>query len=105
MRLLSHPLRLDAAGQIVTVEQDSDTHAAELATAILSTVAGERALAPDFGIDDMIAAGGYTAGQVGAAVDLCEPDLEVVEVETGRDGDRQDVIVTVAWRDDDDYGV
>ena len=101
MRLLSHPLRLDAAGQIVTVEQDSDAHAAQLATHILSTVAGERALAPDFGIDDMIANGGYTAGQIGAAVHLCEPDLEVLEVQADQAGDRQDVIVTVAWREDD----
>ena len=102
MRLLSHPLRLDGAGQFVTVEQDSDAQAAELATVILSTVAGERGLAPDFGIDDMIAAGGYTDALIGAAVDLCEPDLEVVGVERTESGDQQDVIVTVAWREDED---
>lgn len=96
MKVFSHPLRLDGSGSIATVDQGSVRHAQELGIAIVSTLIGERPLAPDFGIFDPVAVGTSEA-EVRAAVDLCEPDLLVTGVQIARSGDRQRVDVTVAW--------
>ena len=61
----------------------------------MSTFLGERPLAPDFGIFDPVAVGTSTA-EVTAAVDLCEPDLRVVDVTIRQVEDQQQVAVT--WR-------
>ena len=43
---LANPLRIDANGSAVTIEQGSARHAAECCGHIISCEAGERALAP-----------------------------------------------------------
>ena len=96
MRLFAHPLRLDNAGAIATVEQGSAVHAQQLTIAIVSTHLGERALAPDFGIFDPVAVGTSQA-EIAAAVDLCEPDLTVTGAQISQANGRQNVSVTVAW--------
>jgi hypothetical protein len=102
MRVFAHPLRLDGDGAFATVEQGSDRQAQQLAIGIVSTFLTERPLAPDFGIFDPVAVG-TSAAEVTAAIDLCEPDLEVVEVAIADTQDlTQRVAVTVAWTDLDE---
>ena len=101
MRVFSHPLRLDGDGQMATVEQGSDRHAQQLAIGIVSTFLTERPLAPDFGIFDPVAVGTSRA-EIAAAVDLCEPDLRVVDTAIRTTDGRQTVTVTVAWRNDEE---
>lgn len=96
MRVFAHPLRLDNAGAIATVDQGSLVQAQQLAIGIVSTFLGERQLAPDFGIFDPVAVGTSRA-EIVAAVDLCEPDLTVTGVEIVQVEDTQQVSVTVAW--------
>lgn len=79
MRLMSHPLRLDAAGAIVTIEDGSKQHAAELASIVLSTETGERSLAPEYGITDPTASD-VSATTLAAAVSRSEPELEVADI-------------------------
>ena len=80
MRLLSHPLRLDGAGSMVTIEQGSPRHAAELAGAVVSTIAGERGLSPRYGIPDPV--GTFPSPDLFAgAIAYCEPDLNVISLE------------------------
>lgn len=103
MRVFAHPLRLDNDGAIATVEQWSVQQASQVALAIVSTPLGERSLAPDFGLPDPVGVG-ISQDTVIAAMDLCEPDLELDDVqiqEVGADG-TQEVRMTVFWRDNDD---
>jgi len=105
VRVFAHPLRLDSEGAVATVEQWSPMQAAQVAVGIVSTFAGERELAPQFGIADPVGVG-LDADTVAAAIGLCEPDLLLVDVAidaANADG-RQAVALTVAWRDDDDEG-
>ncbi len=102
MRVFSHPLRIDPDGSFATVEQGSLQQAQQLAIGIVSTFLSERPLAPDFGIFDPVAVG-ITRAEVAAAVDLCEPDLTVVDMAiNGPTDSRQSVAVTVAWLDDEE---
>ena len=77
MRVLSHPMRLDNAGAMVTIDDGSDRHAAELAGVIIATGVAERPLAPEYGLPDPTASG-VSADVVAAAVSRCEPELEVI---------------------------
>ena len=103
MRVLSFPLRLDGEGAFASVEQWSDIQAQQTAQHIVSTDIGERALAPQFGIPNPIGFG-VSEEQVRQAVSLCEPDLEVTDVDIDLTDSRQSVSVAVRWRDDDDLG-
>lgn len=98
MRVFAHPLRLDGDGAFATVEQGSDRQAQQLAVGIVSTFLTERPLAPDFGIFDPVDVG-TSAAEIVAAVDLCEPDLTVIDVAIAdsRNDAHQRVSVTVAW--------
>ncbi len=98
MRVLGFPLRIES-GAFTTVEQGSDRQAQQLAMMIVGTRIRERPLAPDFGTFDEVGVG-VSRAEIVAAVDLCEPDLRVVDVALSRDGDRQGVAVTVAWDDE-----
>ena len=49
---LAHPFRIDASGAAVTLEQGSARHAAETCGHIVSCEAGERPLAPLWGLID-----------------------------------------------------
>lgn len=103
MRVLAFPIRLDGAGSLATVEQWSDAQAQQTGLHIVSTYPGERRLAPLFGLDGLID-DGLTDDEVLAAVDLCEPDLEVTDLAISTQDYRQQVTLTVRWRDDDDLG-
>ena len=99
-RVFAHPFKLDADGAVATVEQWSANQAQQVGVAIVSTRIGERPLAPLFGITDPIIAG-VEYDQIAAAVDLCEPDLELVDATIdGPTNSRQVVALTVAWRTD-----
>ena len=103
MRVLAFPIRIES-GAFSTVEQGSLRDAQQLAVGIVSTRIRERPLAPDFGTFDQIGVG-VSEAEIVAAVALCEPDLSVVNVAISRDGDRQDVAVTVAWDEETTDGV
>lgn len=102
MNVLAHPLRLDGNGSFAVVQQGGVAQAQQIAVAVHSTVVGERALAPDFGIVDPVGTG-VTEGEVRAAVALSEPDLDVSDVTiTGPADGHQHVAVTVAWATEED---
>jgi hypothetical protein len=97
MRVLSHPMRLDNAGSMVTIDDGSDRHAAELAGVIIATGVAERPLAPEYGLPDPTASG-VSASVVAAAVTRCEPELEVVSTTvTAGTGETSTVQLSVIW--------
>ena len=103
LRVFAHPLRLDGSGNIATVEQWSDQQAQQVGLAIAATTIGERPLAALFGITDPIGTAGVEYDALAAAVDVCEPDLELVDATFGGPTDgRQAITMTVAWRTDDE---
>lgn len=79
MRTISHPMRLDSAGAVVTIEDDSARAAAELAGHVISCLVGERALAPGYGVPDP--ATGVNAEVLAAAITACEPEIEATAVQ------------------------
>lgn len=97
MRTISHPIRLDNAGAIVTIEEGSQRQAAELAGVVVATTAGERGLAPEYGLHDPLGSG-VSPGIVAAAVERCEPDLTVTAVEaTSTETGAATVALSVTW--------
>lgn len=50
--LLAHPLRLRPGGQLSTVDEGSDAHAAQDIAVLIGTRPGERDLVPEFGLED-----------------------------------------------------
>ncbi len=55
MRVLSYPFRFDMQNQrLATVNSKADTYKAEQINTFLKTEKGERALFPDFGINDPV---------------------------------------------------
>lgn len=90
MRIISHPMRLDGSGAVVCIDDSSDRAACELAGHVVSTLAGERPLAPAYGlteVDPVLVAG---------VVALCEPEIDVISAtvapsEPGRVQIRMDV--------------
>lgn len=88
--MISHPMRLDSTGAVVTMDDDSDRAAAELAGHVLSTRTGERPLAPGYGLLEVDPA------TVAGSVAFCEPEIRlsavaVSEAGPGRVGIRVDV--------------
>ena len=97
MRVLSHPLRLDSAGALVTIDDGSDRHAAELAGVVVATSTAERPLAPEYGLPDPTGSG-VSADIVAAAVTRCEPELNVVASRlTSGDAATTTVHLSVVW--------
>lgn len=97
MRVLSHPLRLDSAGAMVTIEDGSDRHAAELAGVVVATGVAERPLAPEYGLPDPTASG-VSPDVIAAAVSRCEPELDVVSTAiTASSDDTSTVQLSVIW--------
>lgn len=97
MRVLSHPIRLDSAGSMVTIEDGSDRHAAELAGVIVATGAAERPLAPEYGIPDPTASG-VSADVIASSVSRCEPELEVTSTTIATaTSDTTTVQLSVIW--------
>lgn len=95
---LAHPFRLDAAGAVATIPQATAAHALEVVRHVVSCRVGERGLAPDYGLVDPLA-DGVDEEDVRAAVDLCEPDIDVIHVEIEpMPGDRLDIRIDATWR-------
>ena len=97
MRVISHPLRFDSAGSIVTIEDGSARHAAELAGVVVATGMAERPLAPEYGLPDPTGHG-VSADVVAAAVSRCEPELiiQAAKVEANADSTAT-VHLSVTW--------
>lgn len=96
MRVLSHPIRLDNDGAMVTMDDGSDRQAAELSGVIIATSTGERPLAPEYGLPDPSATG-LTQEVVVAAVTRCEPDLAVTTASIEDGTDSATVSLSVTW--------
>lgn len=104
MRVFAHPLRVDAGGRIATVEQDTDAEAVHTALLIVSTIAGERVLAPMIGIPDPVGTtGGLDESTLRALIHLAEPEIELASAQISSDGaGRQQIDMAVTWADDDE---
>lgn len=104
MRVFAHPFHVAPDGAVVTVEQWSDAQARQLVQSVVSTVVGERAMAPAFGVSDPTGRG-VDAEEVWAAVELCEPDLRITDVTVPPPtAGTQRPLVSAVWRDNDDDG-
>lgn len=99
---LAHPFRIDSNGSAVTVEQGSVRHAAELAGHIMSTGAGERALAPLWGLIDPTGTQ-VDADELRATIVYAEPALVVQRLDVARFPDGTVTVdIDVDWSDTDD---
>jgi hypothetical protein len=78
MRVISHPMRLDSAGAVVAIDDDSPLAAAEIAGHVVSCLVGERPLAPGYGIPDP--ATGVSGEIIAAAITVCEPEVTATGV-------------------------
>lgn len=95
---LAHPFRLDAAGAAAVVPQGGKRHALEIVRHIVACRAGERPLAPEWGLADPLA-DGVDEPDVLAAIDLCEPDIAVSGVTLNDTADGTlDIVIDAAWR-------
>lgn len=81
MRILSHPFRLAANGEVATVEQNSDGATAEQLAVLILTRRGERALVPAFGVTDPTF-DRLSAAEVSAGVEMFGPAARIEAVET-----------------------
>lgn len=99
---LAHPFRVDSNGAAVTLEQGSARHAAECCGHIVSCEAGERALAPLWGLVDP-SGSRINPDEIRAVVSYAEPALLVTRVEvTERNDNTVAVDIDVDWSDTDD---
>ena len=94
--VLSYPFRFDMRnGKFATTNTATDTYKAQQITAFLRTEKGERALFPDFGIDDPV----FNTFDSAAFLDSFlgfygKTDIEITEIEITEDsGSTQDVAV------------
>ena len=99
---LAHPFRIDSNGAAVTLEQGSVRHAAETCGHIVSCEAGERPLAPLWGLVDP-AGPRINPDEVRAVIGYAEPALTVARVEVSEFNDGTvSVDIDVDWADTDD---
>ena len=99
---LAHPFRIDAAGRAVTLEQGSTRHAAECCGHIVSCEAGERPLAPLWGLMDPTGTR-INPDEISAAIGYAEPALLVTRVEvTERNDNTVTVDIDVDWASTDE---
>ncbi len=99
---LAHPFRVDASGAAVTLEQGSARHAAEACGHIVSCEAGERPLAPLWGLMDPTGTR-VNADEVRATIGYAEPALAVARVEVTESNDNTVAVdIDVDWADTDD---
>jgi hypothetical protein len=97
VQTISHPMRLDSAGSLVTVDDASGRAAAELAGHVIACLRGERSLAPAYGVADAAGAG-ISTSQVAGALAICEPEITAKAVSLSSAGpDRLRVNVDVEW--------
>ena len=99
---LAHPFRIDANGAAVTLEQGSARHAAECCGHVVSCEAGERALAPLWGLMDPTGTR-INPDELRAVIGYAEPALLVARVEVSEFNDGTvSVDIDVDWADTDD---
>ena len=99
---LAHPFRIDSNGAAVTLEQGSSRHAAECCGHIVSCEAGERALAPLWGLVDPTGTS-VSPDEIRAVVGYADPALLVTRVEVAESNDNTvAVAIDVDWSDTDD---
>ena len=99
---LAHPFRIDANGAAVTLEQGSARHAAECCGHVVSCEAGERALAPLWGLMDPVGTR-INPDEITATISYAEPALAVARVEVSEFNDGTvSVDIDVDWADTDD---
>ena len=102
MSTLAHPFRLDGNGAAVTIEQGSARHAAECCGHIVSCEAGERPLAPLWGLMDPTGTR-INPDEIRAVIGYAEPALAVARVEVTEFNDGTvSVDIDVDWSDTDD---
>lgn len=95
--MISHPLRRDSAGAVVTVDDFAPRAAAEVAGHVVSCLLGERPLAPLYGMREAALAG-VSPDMVAAAIGACEPELRVLGAEVSNAGpDRVRIQANVEW--------
>lgn len=94
--LISFPFRLDAAGNVATVEYGSDAEVDQQIAVALLTAPGERDQAPTFGVADP-AYNGFGLGALQRHLLDFGPRVQVTayDVQTGEDGRER---VVVAWQ-------
>jgi hypothetical protein len=99
---LAHPFRIDANGSAVTIEQGSARHAAEACGHVVSCEAGERPLAPLWGLMDPTGTR-INPDEIRAVVGYAEPALLVARVEVTESNDNTVTVdIDVDWADTDD---
>ena len=99
---LAHPFRIDANGAAVTLEQGSARHAAECCGHVVSCEAGERALAPLWGLMDPVGTR-INPDEIRAVIGYAEPALLVTRVEITESNDNTVAVdIDVDWSDTDD---
>jgi len=99
---LAHPFRIDANGSAVTIEQGSVRHAAEACGHIISCTAGERALAPLWGLIDPSGTR-INPDEIRATIGYAEPGLDVLRVEVTESNDNTVAVdIDVDWASTDD---
>jgi len=99
---LAHPFRIDANGAAVTLEQGSARHAAECCGHIVSCEAGERPLAPLWGLMDPTGTR-VNADEITATIGYAEPALLVARVEVTESNDNTVTVdIDVDWSDTDE---
>ena len=99
---LAHPFRIDANGSAVTLEQGSARHAAECCGHVVSCEAGERALAPLWGLMDPVGTR-INPDEIRAVIGYAEPALLVARVEVNESNDGTVTVdIDVDWSDTDD---
>ena len=98
----AHPFRLDGNGAAVTIEQGSARHAAECCGHIVSCEAGERPLAPLWGLMDPVGTR-INSDEIRAVIGYAEPALLVTRVEVIESNDNTVTVdIDVDWADTDD---
>ncbi len=99
---LAHPFRVDSNGAAVTLEQGSPRHAAETCGHIVSCEAGERPLAPLWGLMDPVGTR-INPDEIRATIGYAEPALVVSRVEVAESNDNTVAVdIDVDWADTDD---
>lgn len=95
--MISHPMRLDSAGAIVTIDDHSARAAAELAGHVVSCRIGERPLAQLYGINEPVP-GHVSTDVIAAALAVCEPEITATRVDVApASAGRVRVHVDVEW--------
>jgi hypothetical protein len=96
MRAFVHPLRLDDSGAMVTIDDQSDRYAGQLAGVVVTTNTGERGMAPAYGLVDPSATP-ISLSMIASTITSCEPDLQVTSISSTLDPTSAAVNLSVTW--------